>query len=106
MPIAWLAVHLDEHRQTLQPVPVFSYLGHRLLRRLALLDKILTTALCYSLMSVWSVGNMTSSSGRAAGRSRPGLYEAARVGRRQAPEDLPHVTLPMISPMVFYNLHP
>ena len=56
------------------------------------------------LMSVWGIGNMTLIflAGLQAVPTR--LYEAARADGAGAWRTFRHVTLPMISPMVFYNL--
>jgi ABC-type sugar transport system permease subunit len=102
MPIAWLQSTSTSIAQTLSHVPVFSYLA-TVYPTGWFTDKTWTLPWLI-LMSVWSVGNMTLIFLAGLQAVPTGLYEAARVDGAGAWKTFRHVTLPMISPMVFYNL--
>ena len=102
MPMAWLQSTSTSIAQTLSHLPVFSTLA-AVYPTGWFTDKTWTLPWLI-LMSVWGIGNMTLIflAGLQAVPTR--LYEAARVDGAGAWRTFRHVTLPMISPMVFYNL--
>jgi len=102
MPIAWLQSTSTSIAQTLSSLPVFSTLA-TVYPTGWFTDRSWTLPWLI-LMSVWGIGNMTLIflAGLQAVPTR--LYEAARVDGAGAWRTFRHVTLPMISPMVFYNL--
>jgi multiple sugar transport system permease protein len=102
MPMAWLQSTSTSIAQTLSSLPVFSYLA-TVYPTGWFTDKTWTLPWLI-LMSVWSVGNMTLIFLAGLQAVPTGLYEAARVDGAGAWRTFRHVTLPMISPMVFYNL--
>ena len=102
MPIAWLRSTSTSIAQALSHLPVFSYLA-TVYPTGWFTDRSWTLPWLI-LMSAWSIGNMTLIflAGLQAVPTR--LYEAARVDGAGAWRTFRHVTLPMISPMVFYSL--
>src|SRR5450759_3076972 len=102
MPIAWLQSTSTSIAQTLSSLPVFSTLA-TVYPTGWFTDRSWTLPWLI-LMSVWGIGNMTLIflAGLQAVPTR--LYEAARVDGAGAWRTFRHVTLPTISPMVFYNL--
>ena len=57
-----------------------------------------------ALMSMWGVGNFMVIYLAALGDIPRSLYEAARIDGAGAVRRLWHVTLPMLSPIIFFNL--
>jgi multiple sugar transport system permease protein len=102
MPIAWLRSTSTSLAQTLSHLPVFSYLA-TVYPTGWFTDRSWTLPWLI-LMSAWGIGNMTLIflAGLQAVPTR--LYEAARVDGAGAWKTFRHVTLPMISPMLFYSL--
>jgi ABC-type sugar transport system permease subunit len=102
MPMAWLQSTSTSIAQTLSHYPLFSTLA-TVYPNGWFTDRSWTLPWLI-LMSVWSVGNMTLIflAGLQAVPTR--LYEAAKADGAHAWQTFRHVTLPMISPMVFYNL--
>jgi ABC-type sugar transport system permease subunit len=102
MPIAWLQSTSTSIAHTLSSLPVFSTLA-TVYPTGWFTDRSWTLPWLI-LMSVWGIGNMTLIflAGLQAVPTR--LYEAARVDGAGSWRTFRHVTLPMISPMVFYNL--
>ena len=56
------------------------------------------------LMTVWGVGNFVVIYLAAIGDIPQSLYEAAEIDGASAWRKLQHVTLPMLSPVIFFNL--
>lgn len=56
------------------------------------------------LMSVWGVGNFVIIYSAALGEVPPSLYEAAQLDGAGPLRRFRHVTLPMLSPVIFFNL--
>jgi ABC-type sugar transport system permease subunit len=102
MPIAWLQSTSTSIAQTLSSLPVFSTLA-TVYPTGWFTDRTWTLPWLI-LMSVWSVGNMTLIFLAGLQAVPSVLYDAARADGAGAWRTFRHVTLPMISPMVFYNV--
>ncbi len=102
MPIAWLQSTSTSIAQTLSHLPVFSTLA-TVYPTGWFTDRSWTLPWLI-LMSVWGIGNMTLIFLAGLQTVPTGLYDAARADGASAWRTFRHVTLPMISPMVFYNL--
>jgi ABC-type sugar transport system permease subunit len=102
MPIAWLQSTSTSIAQTLSSLPVFSTLA-TVYPTGWFTDRTWTLPWLI-LMSVWGVGNMTLIFLAGLQTVPTGLYDAARADGASAWRTFRHVTLPMISPMVFYSL--
>jgi multiple sugar transport system permease protein len=102
MPMAWLQSTSTHIAEALSQYPVFSTLAG--VWPTGWFTDRSWTLPWLILMSVWSVGNMTLIflAGLQAVPTR--LYEAAKADGAHAWQTFRHVTLPMISPMVFYNI--
>jgi ABC-type sugar transport system permease subunit len=102
VPVGWLRSTSTSIAQTLSSLPVFSTLAS--VYPTGWFTDRSWTLPWLILMNLWSVGNMTLIflAGLQAVPTR--LYEAARVDGAGAWKTFRHVTLPMISPMVFYGL--
>ncbi len=102
MPIAWLQSTSTSIAQTLGSLPVFSTLATVyptgwFTDRSWILPWLI-------LMSVWGIGNMTLIFLAGLQAVPSVLHDAARADGAGAWRTFRHVILPMISPMVFYNL--
>jgi multiple sugar transport system permease protein len=102
MPIAWLQSASTSIADTLSSLPVFSALATVyptgwFTDRSWILPWLI-------LMSVWGIGNMTLIFLAGLQAIPSVLYDAASVDGAGAWRTFRHVTLPMISPMVFYSL--
>jgi multiple sugar transport system permease protein len=102
MPMAWLQSTSTSIAQTLSHLPVFSTLA-TVYPTGWFTDRSWTLPWLI-LMSVWGVGNMTLIFLAGLQTVPTTLYDAARADGASAWRTFRHVTLPMISPMVFYNL--
>ena len=102
MPIAWLQSTSTSIAQALSSLPVFSTLATVYPTGL-FTDKTWTLPWLI-LMSVWGIGNMTLIFLAGLQTVPSALYDAARADGAGAWRTFRDVTLPMISPMVFYNL--
>jgi ABC-type sugar transport system permease subunit len=102
MPIAWLQSTSTSIGQALSSLPVVGTLAAYYPTGW-FTDKTWTLPWLI-LMSIWSVGNMTLIFLAGLQAVPTELYEAARVDGAGAWRTFRNVTLPMISPMVFYNL--
>jgi ABC-type sugar transport system permease subunit len=102
MPIAWLQSTSTSIAQALSSLPVFSTLATVYPTGL-FTDKTWTLPWLI-LMSVWGIGNMTLIFLAGLQTVPSVLYDAARTDGAGAWRTFRDVTLPMISPMVFYNL--
>ena len=102
MPITWLQDTSTSIAQTLSSLPVFSTLA-TVYPTGWFTDRSWTLPWLI-LMSVWGVGNMTLIFLAGLQTVPTGLYDAARADGASAWRTFRHVTLPMISPMVFYSL--
>jgi multiple sugar transport system permease protein len=102
VPVGWLRSTSTSIAETLSSLPVFSTLAS--VYPTGWFTDRSWTLPWLILMNLWSVGNMTLIflAGLQAVPTR--LYEAARVDGAGAWRTFRHVTLPMISPMVFYGL--
>jgi ABC-type sugar transport system permease subunit len=102
MPITWLQDTSTSIAQTLSSLPVFSTLATVyptgwFTDRSWILPWLI-------LMSVWGIGNMTLIFLAGLQAIPSVLYDAASVDGAGAWRTFRNVTLPMISPMVFYSL--
>jgi len=102
MPIAWLQSTTTSIAQTLSSLPVFSTLA-TVYPTGWFTDRSWTLPWLI-LMSVWGIGNMTLIFLAGLQAVPSVLFEAARVDGAGAWRTFRHVILPMISPMVFFNL--
>jgi ABC-type glycerol-3-phosphate transport system permease component len=102
VPVAWLQSTSTNIADTLSSLPVFSYLA-TVYPTGWFTDRSWTLPWLI-LMSVWGIGNMTLIFLAGLQAVPSVLYEAATVDGAGAWRSFRHVTLPMISPMVFYNL--
>jgi ABC-type sugar transport system permease subunit len=102
MPIAWLQSTSTSIGQVLSSLPVVGGLAAYYPTGW-FTDKTWTLPWLI-LMSIWSVGNMTLIFLAGLQTVPTELYEAARVDGAGAWRTFRNVTLPMISPMIFYNL--
>jgi multiple sugar transport system permease protein len=102
MPIAWLQSTTTSIGQALSSLPVLGSLAAYYPTGW-FTDKTWTLPWLI-LMSIWSVGNMTLIFLAGLQAVPTELYEAARADGAGAWRTFRHVTLPMISPMIFYNL--
>jgi ABC-type glycerol-3-phosphate transport system permease component len=102
MPVAWLQSTSTSIAQTLSHLPLFSTLA-TVYPTGWFTDRSWTLPWLI-LMSVWGVGNMTLIFLAGLQTVPAVLYDAARADGASAWRTFRHVTLPMISPMVFYNL--
>jgi multiple sugar transport system permease protein len=102
MPMAWLQSTSTSIAQTLSSLPVFSTLAS--VYPTGWFTDRSWTLPWLILMSVWSVGNMTLIFLAGLQAVPRVLYDAARADGAGAWRTFRHVTLPMISPMVFYSL--
>src|SRR5450759_136549 len=102
MPLTWMQSTSTSIAETLSGLPVFSTLATIYPTGWFTDASWLLPFLI--LMSIWNVGNMTLIFLAGLQTVPSVLYDAARVDGASTWRTFRHVTLPMISPMVFYSL--
>jgi multiple sugar transport system permease protein len=102
VPVGWLRSTSTSIAQTLSSLPVFSTLA-TVYPTGWFTDRSWTLPWLI-LMNLWSVGNMTLIFLAGLQSVPTRLYDAAKADGAGAWKTFRHVTLPMISPMVFYSL--
>jgi ABC-type sugar transport system permease subunit len=102
MPLTWMQSTSTSIAETLSGLPVFSTLATIYPTGWFTDASWLLPFLI--LMSIWNVGNMTLIFLAGLQTVPTTLYDAARVDGASTWRTFRHVTLPMISPMVFYSL--